>query len=352
MSSEVVRYFKQKKMVLFSLLMLIIVTVPMGVLIGGSDLSLIDPLSALFNLGKRSAGYTVAWIRLRRVLVGLIVGGLLGGAGVLAQTVYRNPLASPFTLGISHAAALGVAIALITGYAGNTYNWFLVVSRPFILPLLAFSFAMIQSIIVLLLAFRAGLSPQALVLSSISLSFLYQAILALIQYFVLNELQVATITFWMFGNTSRPGDVELYVLLAGGIVIYSIYMILHLDLDVLQLGDDVAFSSGVNPRRAKLLAITMSALGASLATCFVGILAFACLVAPHLARGLVGNSHRYLVPASIMTGALLVEISDIVSRTILYPISLPVGIVLSVIGAPILVLLLVRGGSSGIHRGS
>lgn len=288
--------------------------------------------------------YLVLWLRLRRALVGVVAGALLGGAGAVAQSVFRNPLASPFTLGISQAAALGVAIALLTGYGGALSQWFLLLTRPYALPFFAFSVAFVQAVLVLLLAYRAGLSPQALVLSSLALSFLYQALLALLQYLALNELQIAAIVFWMFGDLGRAGNTELLILCLGSVPIMAAYALMHLDLDLLALGDEVAISSGVDPRRSRFLAMLAAALGSSLVTSFVGVLAFLCLVAPHAARALVGGSHRRLLPASALLGSLLLVLSDTVARGVLAPRALPVGVVLSLIGAPLLVTMLLRGG--------
>ncbi|MEM3980905.1 MAG: iron chelate uptake ABC transporter family permease subunit [Ignisphaera sp.] len=174
--------------------------------------------------------YIALWLRMRRTFVGIIVGALLAGGGVVSQAVFKNPLASPFTLGISHAAALGVAVSLTIGYGGRFYTWFTAISNPYILPFSAFIFASIQSILVLFLAYRAGLSPYALVLSSIAMSFIYQSILAILQYLVLNELQIATIVFWMFGDLSRVGNLELLILAVGFIPITLLYMFMHLDI--------------------------------------------------------------------------------------------------------------------------
>ncbi|MEM4789551.1 MAG: iron chelate uptake ABC transporter family permease subunit, partial [Ignisphaera sp.] len=111
----------------------------------------------------------------------------------------------------------------------------------------------------------------------------------------------------------------------------------------LSLGDEIAYSSGVNPKKSRFIATAIAALGSALATSFVGVLAFLCLVAPHVARAMVGGSHRYLLPASMLMGSILILLSDTVARTILAPRVLPVGVVLSFIGAPLLITMLFRG---------
>lgn len=340
-----VEIFSRRAFLLALLLLVLVLAIPLATSIGLYNVSFLDIYKLILSGGIADERSIVLWIRLRRVLVGVFVGALLGGAGTVCQAVFRNPLASPFTLGISQASALGVAIALLTGYGGSTTQWFLSFARPYLLPLAAFVFALIQVSVILLLASRAGLSPYALVLSSIAMSFIYQSILALIQYLFLNELQIATIVFWMFGDLAKPGNMELTVLALGSIPLLAAYLAIHLDLDLLSLGDEVASSSGVNPGRLRLVAVLIAAAGTALATCFVGVLAFLGLVAPHITREIVGSTHRYLMPASMLVGAIMLVLADAVGRTMLNPMTLPVGIVLSFIGAPLLLILLLRGAS-------
>lgn len=344
--------FKRRSFIIIVLTLGLLFLIPVASSIGLRNVTFLDALKILVGVNSTEVDSITLWLRLRRVLVGVIVGGLLGGSGVIAQAVYRNPLASPFTLGISQAAALGVAVALLFGYAGRFYPFFYSISRPYLLPVMAFVFALLQSMLVLSLAYKAGLSPHALVLSSIALSFLYQSILALLQYLVLNELQVATIVFWTFGDLSRPGDMELLILAIGFIPMLIAYMFIHIDLDLVSLGDDLSLASGINPRRFRLVAMIIASLGTSLATSFVGVLAFLCLLAPHIARGVVGASHKYLLPASILIGSILTVLADTLSRNILYPLTLPVGITLSFMGAPLLIYMLIRGISYGGYKSS
>ncbi len=336
-------------LVIITLLIILAFLIPLSTSIGLYNVSFLDVFKVLFKYSLPESEAVALWLRLRRSLVAVVTGILLAGGGAVMQAALRNPLASPFTLGISHAAALGVAVSLLIGQTGYASMWFTGFARPYVVPLFAFLFALAQATLILLLAQRARLEPRAIVLSAIAMAFTYQAILALLQYLVLNELQIATIVFWMFGDLSRPGNVELQVLLLLTPILIVLYMILHADLDLILIGDDIAFSSGISPSRLRLIATIISAFGAALATSFIGVLAFLCLVAPHIARLLVGASHRYLIPASMLLGPILLIVADIVSRTILSPITLPVGIVLSFIGAPLLIALLLRGNSHGYH---
>ncbi|MEM1607072.1 MAG: iron ABC transporter permease [Candidatus Bathyarchaeia archaeon] len=285
---------------------------------------------------------TIVWdLRLRRILAALVIGAVLGGSGAAIQACMRNPLASPFTFGLSHAASLGVAFALLIlqGGAFQRFQIYIYNSSS------AFIFSLIQVLIVLVLAYKAGLSAGALVLSSIAISFAYQATLYLLQYLYLNEILVSTIIFWTFGDLGRISWRELYLLVSVSAVMVIPYLIYRsFDYDLILSGDDLAKSSGLKPERIRLETTVVTAFGTALATSFVGVIGFVCLIAPHAARLLVGGSHRYLMPASMAMGSLILTLSDTIGRTVIAPTIIPVGIMTSMIGVPLLIYLLVKSG--------
>jgi iron complex transport system permease protein len=335
------KIFRLRILFLVVLTIVLIVLIPISISIGVYNIGFIDLIKYIFFGGLDLEAKSILFLRFRRVLSSIVIGAILGSGGAAMQSILRNPMASPFTLGISWAAALGVAIALLTGIGGVASQWFLSFLNPYIIPLFAFSFALIQVAIVLLLVYRAGISEKALILASIAMSFLYQAVLYFIQYFFLNELQVALIVFWTFGDIGRVGWVELYILLSALSIVSIYYILKSYDFDLMLLGDDSATSSGINPKRFRLEAAVVTAFGASISTAFAGVIAFLCLVAPHIARLVIGSSHRYLIPASMAIGSILLVVADIVGRGITY-VSIPVGITISFIGSPLLLYLLLR----------
>ncbi len=336
---------RQRLLFLLVLLVLLLILVPLSVSMGVIKASFLDVIKLMFN--DRSVPpeiEAILMLRLKRALAAVAVGAILGAGGASMQAVLRNPMASPFTLGISHAAALGVAVSLLLGVSGTTSYRVITVHSPYLLPLFAFIFSLLQVAVILALSYRAGLTERAIILAAIAISFFYQALLSLFQYLFLNELQVAMVVFWTFGDLGRIDWTGLKITVGAAVLLSIYYMARSFDLDLISLSDDVAHSSGVNPKRLRLEATIMTALGASVATSFAGVLAFLCLVAPHVARLVVGGAHRYLLPASMLTGSLLVLVADTLGRVILSPVVLPVGIVLSLVGAPLLVYLLLKGG--------
>ncbi|MCS7139742.1 MAG: iron ABC transporter permease [Candidatus Nezhaarchaeota archaeon] len=336
---------RRRKLTLASIILLTFFLVPVSIYLGWYKASILDILRVLFAPDDSPLS-TIIWdLRLRRVLAAIIIGAVLGGSGTAIQACMRNPLASPFTFGLSHAASLGVAVALLALHGGVIQRYHIYVYNPFIVSMSAFTFSLIQVVIILALAYRVGLSPVALVLSAIAISFAYQAALYLLQYLYLNEILVSTIVFWTFGDVGRIAWMELHFVALVSLVVVIPYLIYRsFDYDLILSGDDLAKSSGISPKRIRLETTVIAALGTALATSFVGVIGFICLVAPHAARLLVGGSHRYLMPTSMAMGSLLLALADTIGRTVIAPTIIPVGIMTSMIGVPLLLYLMMGGG--------
>lgn len=339
---------RKKQLALITLIFLTLFLVPVSVALGWYKASLFDIVRVLI-MPDNSALSTVVWdLRLRRVLAAIVIGAILGGSGTAIQASMRNPLASPFTFGLSSAASLGVAVSLLIMHGGEIQRFRIQVYNPFVVSIFAFCFSLIQVTVILLLAYRAGLSSGALVLSAIAVSFAYQAVLYLLQYLYLNEVLVSTVVFWTFGDLGRIAWVEFNLVAVVSLAIVIPYFILRsLDYDLILSGDELAKSAGVNPQRIRLETTIVAALATALATSFVGVIGFVCLIAPHAARLIFGGGHRYLMLASMVMGSLILTLSDTVGRTIIAPTIIPVGIMTSLVGVPLLVYLLLKGGKHG-----
>jgi iron complex transport system permease protein len=173
-------------------------------------------------------------------------------------------------------------------------------------------------------------------------------VLYLLQYFYLNEILVSTVVFWTFGDLGRISWEELRLVLAVSALLVIPYFIHRsLDYDLILGGDELAKASGVSPEGLRVWTAVIAALGTALATSFIGVIGFVCLLAPHAARLLVGGGHRYLMPTSMVMGSLILSLSDTLGRTIISPIVIPAGIMTSLLGVPLLVYLLIRGGGYG-----
>jgi len=307
--------------------------------ISGSNGIRIEETINLFTCKNQTQTIIYA-IRLPRALGALLVGMLLGLSGVVMQGVLRNPLASPFTLGISQAAGFGASLAIIFFDTSTLMNghWLSVVS----VPLFAFATSMICSLLIIYLGKRVGMSPTALILAGVGLGSLFHSGTMFLQYFT-TEINAAATLFWTFGDLSKATYPILLVL--SGIFLLSFILIWasHWKFDALGFGDESAFNKGVNVKTFRIGMLLFSSLCTALAVAFFGIIGFIGLVAPHMVRLILGSTHSALIPLSALGGGVLLLAADLVARMMLYPSVLPVGILTSFIGAPMLLYLLVSG---------
>ena len=273
-------------------------------------------------------------LRLPRVLMGALVGAGLAMSGTLAQAVLRNPLASPFTLGISSGAAFGAALAILLGGASQ---WGMAGT--------AFVFAALTAFAALGFARLRDSRPETLILGGVAIMFLFSAATSLLQY-VATEYQVQAIVFWGFGNLGRVGWSELGM--AAVMILLPVPFALKLswDLNALLAGEETASSLGVNVRRLRIGGILVASLMAAGAICFTGVIGFIGLVAPHIARLALGAEHRFLIPGAALFGASLVTFSDVLARNICPPQIIPIGILTSFLGVPFFFWLLMRKGQN------
>ena len=273
-------------------------------------------------------------LRLPRTAMALVCGAGLAMAGVAMQGITRNPLVSPYTLGISPAAEFGASIAILLGW--NTLPgagaWWTVG--------LAFTAALGCAAAVLVLASLRGVNAMVLVLAGVAFTYLFGALTATLQFFA-SEQQLAAIVHWTFGSLNGRSWHEVSVAGAVCLVCTPVLLAHAGALNAFSAGgDDVAASLGVAVARARI-AITLAAVLSSAAiVSFTGVIGFVGLVAPHIARLLIGGDHRALLPFAAVVGALLVLLADLAGRLLFAPVMVPVGIVVAFLGVPLFLHLL------------
>lgn len=322
---------------LFLLILLSLVALSLG----SYKMSLSELLKALLS------GDAVLWsVRIPRIVTAILVGSSLAVSGAVLQCILKNPLASPFTLGISHGAAFGASVAIVYFSAGTLHRVGegVTITNPYIVPIFAFAGAMTTALIILTLAKLRNLSPVAIILAGVAMSSLFHAGVMLIQYFATDEVQVAAIVFWTFGDVSRTVWREIGIIFAVLILCLIVFLYRRWDYNALLLGDETAKSLGVDVRRVRLEGLVLSSLLTATCVAFTGIIGFVGLIAPHMVRLIIGGDYRFLIPSSTILGALILLASDTVGRTIIAPVIIPVGIITSMLGAPMFIYLLLKGG--------
>jgi iron complex transport system permease protein len=337
-------YVYHRKVVFFALILGLGTMFLVSLSVGSSQVSLRDAAVALLGHADGVTS-TILWhIRLPRILGAVFAGWGLAMGGVVMQCILHNPLASPYTLGVSQGAAFGAAFALvILGFGPSGKSEEFLAGPLWSVSTFAFLGALASTWLILFLSQRRRLAPEAIVLSGVALSALATSGTMIIQYFA-NDIEVASIVFWTFGDVGRASWNELLLMVFFLVPASLFFLINRWNMNALAAGDDVAKSLGVNAEHLRKTSLTMAALVAAVAVATFGVIGFIGLAAPHITRRLVGGDHRHLVPQSCVMGALILLCSDTVARSVMAPIVLPVGIVTSFMGAPLFLYLLAKGG--------
>lgn len=294
--------------------------------IGPSMLTLDQVLAALMGFDVAPMTKVIVYdLRLPMALMALVVGASLGVGGAEIQTLLNNPMASPYTLGLAAAAGLGASLVIALGSFG----------LPLILavPIGAFTMTMLASGVLFVLASMSRISSHMLILAGIALLFLFQSLLSLVQYLSAPEVS-QQILFWLFGNLTKTTWTSLGVTTAVSVVCITLLMRHAWALTALRLGEARAATLGVNTHRLRLQVLFLVAVMTSVAISFVGVIGFIGLVAPHIARILVGEDQRFFVPLSMVTGAAFLSVASVLSKVIVPGALFPVGIVTAFVGVP------------------
>ncbi|CAI2467838.1 MULTISPECIES: FecCD family ABC transporter permease [Serratia] len=307
---------------------------PSGLSLSSLWQTLIDPAAA--DAGTR----VIVWdIRLPYALMAVVVGFALGLAGAEMQTILNNPLASPFTLGVSSAAAFGAALAIVLGIGvpGIPDQWFISAN--------AFIFALFAALMLDGITRWTRVATSGVVLFGIALVFTFNALVSMMQ-FIASEDTLQGLVFWTMGSLARASWDKLGILLGVFAVLLPLSMMSSWKLTALRLGEDRAVSFGIDVRRLRLTTLLRISILSALAVAFVGPIGFIGLVAPHIARMIFGEDHRFYLPASALIGALVLSMASVASKNLIPGIIIPVGIVTSLVGVPFFLSIILR------HRGN
>ncbi|HNX39832.1 MAG TPA: iron ABC transporter permease [Methanothrix sp.] len=277
----------------------------------------------------------VVWnIRFPRILGGVMAGFGLGICGCVMQAVLKNPLASPFTLGITAGAQFGISIAAVLGFT--------LFGGPYFIIGNAFVCALFCSLFIIGLAAIKGATSENLVLAGIAVNYFFTAISQLLKYFASDE-QLRLMTNWGMGDLAAFSWANSQILLAVFLICIPLLMSKCWDLNIMTAGDETAKSIGVNAERTRIFIMVVSSLLVATIVCFMGTIAFVGLVAPHMARMVIGGDHRFLIPASGVLGALVLMSADAVGMNLMAPTIIPTGIMTSIVGVPFFMYLMMKG---------
>ncbi|MCF7876049.1 iron ABC transporter permease [Candidatus Bipolaricaulota bacterium] len=337
-------HFGRKLVFIFIAAIMLLLLAVFSLGIGAVNFSVTETAGALLGRSTRMAR-TIIWnIRVPRVLTAILVGSGLAVAGAALQSLLRNPLASPYTLGISHAAAFGAAFSVVVLGAGSSggAGGNIVFNNPYITVLSAFGWSMITVFIIVTLGRLKNSSPVTLILTGIALGSLFTAGYTVMQSFA-DQSELSSIVFWTFGDVGRTNWLQLAIIAVVVIPVALYFVYRSWQFRAMSSGDETAKSLGVKPKRLRLIGTLLAGLITALMVSFVGIIGFVGLVVPHIVRRFIGGEERSLIPASCLVGSILLLGSDTAARTVVAPIVLPVGILTSFLGVPLFIYLVIRG---------
>ncbi|WP_298928530.1 iron ABC transporter permease [uncultured Ramlibacter sp.] len=332
------RRFALRRMAVLALLASVLVlALAIDIATGPSVFALRDLWTGLLDPGALPVGQQVIlWqVRLPYAVMAVLVGASLGLAGGEMQTALNNPLASPFTLGLSAAAAVGASAVVVSGITWTAFGENLAV------PLGAFLVACLATLLIQALAWRFGASVDSVVLFGIALLFTFEALLWLLQ-FVADSNALQQIVFWTMGSLGRSTWNKIAIVGVVLAVCAAWTARSTWALTALRAGEDQARSFGVPVERLRLLTLLRVSLLAATALSFVGTIGFVGLVGPHISRMLLGEDHRFYLPGAALAGALMLSGASILSKTLIPGVVLPIGIITALVGVPMFMLLILR----------
>lgn len=335
-------YTKRKLLTLITLVVLIVLVGSFAVTLGPLEITVLEVytvifaklLPGVFQAPSELAEGSIWFIRLPRLLMGLAAGFSLAIAGAAMQPALRNPLASPFTLGISAGAGFGAALAIVLGRGFFEGTYFVVAN--------AFVFALFTSLVVMMLAKYKGITPETMILAGIALNYLFGAATTLIQYFAVDSWAVREVVFWLVGSLAKATWGNLAIIMPILLLCIPFLFLKAWDLNVMSAGDDTAKSLGINVGRVRMMIIVAASLLTATVICFTGTIGFIGLVAPHITRMIIGGDNRFAIPAAGLMGALLLTGADMVAVNIIAPTVIPIGVMTSFMGVPLFIYLIVK----------
>ena len=325
----------RKYVLLVSLAVTCVLTLIIDVSTGPAQLSISEVFFTIISPNSSDpTTHVIIWaIRLPMALMAISVGAALAIAGAEMQTILDNPLASPYTLGVSAGAGFGAALALVLGVGVIPHT------ATVLVPLNAFFFSTLTCLLIFFISKIRGVSAETMVLAGIALLFLFNSLLALLQYLA-SEEELQAVVFWLFGSLLRTTWPKLGV--ATTILLITTPLLLKdaWKLTALRLGDEKAKSLGINVERLRLKTFIWISVLAAAAVCFVGTIGFMGLVGPHIARMFVGEDQRFFLPVSAFAGAVLLSAASTGSKLIIPGAIFPIGIITSFIGVPFFLSLI------------
>jgi len=334
------REWRHRWLVILALVLVLIIASFFALNSGSIHLSVSDVIRALCSSSEVSTQTKMVVLDLRRprILLAILTGASLAVAGTVMQALMRNPLVSPFTLGMSSAASFGAACAIVMSSLPLIALSVLQFQDIFIV-LFAFLFGIGSIFIIYALSLRRGSTSATLILGGVVIGYIFQAGLMVLQYTSNNE-KLRQITLWLMGGMWGANWSAIYIVTPIVLICIAYLLYKAWDFNALLAGDEVAQNAGVEIKKIRIRGLFFCTLASSACLAFTGIIGFIGLIGPHIGRLIIGQDNRYLIPCSALLGAVILLISDTIGRTIIEPVEIPVGVIMYLLGGIFFMYLL------------
>ena len=312
--------------------------------VGSSDMSFREAMDALLGGGTHAQSRIIWKIRVPRVLAAVIAGCGLSVSGLVMQTVLNNSMASPSTLGVSNAAVFGANLSIIVfagGFlsTGNNIQSFDVGANPYATSLLAFGFSALSILLILSLCTVRSFSPNVVVLSGMAIGSVWTAATTVLQFYA-TDVGLSAAVVWSFGDLGRATyrtDAIMAAVVLAGVVFFTA---MAWKYNALLSGEATAKTMGVNVELLRFASLMLASVITAACVSFLGVIGFVGIICPHVVKKCLGHDHRVTVPASCLTGSLLLVLADTLSRSLGSGSALPVGAITSLLGAPFFIAII------------
>lgn len=309
-----------------------------AITIGNFSIGILESYEVIWNhiTGNKideQLDFIVIDLRLPRIVTGIVAGAGLAVAGVAMQSILKNPLADPYTTGVSSGAGFGATLAITLGVSFSTGQYAIVIN--------AFLFALVPAFVIMSVAKMKNASPTVMIMAGVAIMYIFNAMTTVLKLWAKPD-DLAGVYKWQVGTLASTSWSDIALIAV--VVIIGIIAIQYLSrkLNVLATGDENAKALGINVDNLRIICMLLVACVSATVVSFTGLIGFVGLVAPHVVRLFIGADNRYLVPASCLFGAALMISADLIGRTILAPTVLQVGVITSFLGGPLFLWLIIR----------
>ena len=348
---EMKRRQRRNTFVVIAMMTAVVLLAVVCVLVGSSKLTITDVVRAVLGQGTQAQNRIIWKIRMPRVLAAIVAGAGLSVSGLIMQTMLGNPMASPSTLGVSNAAVFGANLSIIVfagGFlsTGSNLSNFDVGANPFATSLIAFVFSTLSILLILGLCTLRAFSPNVVVLSGMAIGALWTAATTFLQFYA-TDVGLSAAVVWSFGDLGRATYTTVWIMLAVVSVSIGFFMLMSWRYNALLSGEATAKTMGIRVEVLRFVSLLLASVITAVCVSFLGVIGFVGIICPHIMKKVLGQDHRVSIPATALSGSLLLLFADTVSRSLGNGSALPVGAITSLLGAPFFLAIIFTGRGKG-----